>query len=147
VVPVVTLVTLGAVESSAQRAWVFRIQQTLIIQQVDRTGYRLQGAEAYLAHPGDRLDRVGAGIQTRHGTIVLQLDTQAGTITLPPHSRLRIVRLTPHPAGGQWVNLTIEQGTAATALWPWSQCWPMAPESAQSLDGVRALGWTLGWRA
>jgi hypothetical protein len=109
-----------------------------MIQQVDRTVYRLQGNTAYLAHPGDRLDQVGAGVQTGNGTIVLQLDTQAGTINLPPHSRLRMTRLVPHPSGGQWVDLTIEQGSALRQLWPLRQCWPPHRVPAMSLDGVRA---------
>jgi hypothetical protein len=110
-VPVVTLVWLWAPDSWANRVLVFRVQAALLIQSTDRTSYRLQAAEAYLAHPGDRLDRVGAGIQTRNQPIVLRLDTAAGELKLAPHSRLRITQIVPQAGGGQWLYLTIEQGT------------------------------------
>jgi hypothetical protein len=109
--PVMTLVWFWAPDSWTSRVLVFRVQQALLIQSDDRTGYRLQDAEAYLAHVGDRLDRVGAGIQTGNRSIVLCLDTAAGELRLAPHSRLRITQIVPQAGGGRWLYLTIEQGT------------------------------------
>ncbi len=110
-VPVLTLVCFWAPDSWANRVFVVRVQQALLIQSAAYRGYILQDAEAYLAHPVDRLDWVGAGIQTSHQPIVLCLDTAAGELKLAPHSRLRITQIVPQAGGDKWFYLTIEQGT------------------------------------
>jgi hypothetical protein len=138
-VPVLTLVCLWAPDSWANRVLVVRVQQALLIQSPAHQGYVLQDAEAYLAHPGDCLDRVGAGIQTTNQPIVLHLDTAAGELQLAPHSRLRITQMVPQAGGGKWLYLTIEQGTVQlipSRLVPLSPLPPVLPP--RSWDGMRA---------
>jgi hypothetical protein len=138
-VPVLTLVCFWAPDSWANRVIVVRVQQALLIQSAAHRGYVLQDTEAYLAHPGDRLDRVGAGIQTSNQPIVLRLDTAAGELKLAPHSRLRITQMVPQAGGGKWLYLTIEQGTVQlipSRLAPSSP--PPTVPTPRSWDGMRA---------
>lgn len=137
--PVLTLVCAWAPDSWANRVLVVRVQQALLIQSVAHRGYVLQDAEAYLAHPGDRLDRVGAGIQTSNQPIVLRLDTAAGELKLAPHSRLRITQIVPQAGGGQWLYLTIEQGTVQLIPAHLDPVSPLPPvPTPRRWDGMRA---------
>ncbi len=140
-----TLVWFWAPDSWANRGLVVRVQQALLIQSAAHRSYLLQDAAADLAHPGDRLDRVGAGIQTSHQPIVLRLDTAAGELKLAPHSRLRITQIVPQGEGDKWLYLTIEQGTVQ--LIPsrpaQSSQWPTVP-TPRNWAGMRA---GLSWRS
>ncbi len=144
-VPVLTLVCFWAPDSWANRGLVVRVQQALLIQSTAHRSYILQDTEADLAHPGDRLNRVGAGIQTSHQPIVLRLDTAAGELKLAPHSRLRITQIVPQAGGDKWLYLTIEQGTV--------QLIPCRPDRSSSPPtGPTPRNWSgmragLGWRS
>jgi hypothetical protein len=140
--PVIALVMFWAPESRANRSLVFRVQQALILQQVDRPGYVFQGTAVQLAHPADRLDCLGAGVQTGNGTIVLALDTQAGELKLAPYSRLRITNVVMNPDGSKLLTLTVDHGRVELRpLLPPQPQWPQGADSGWSWDGVRARLW------
>jgi hypothetical protein len=149
--PVVALVAFWAPESRANRSLVFRVQQALILQQVDRPGYVFQGTTVQLAHPADRLDCLGAGVQTGNGTIVIALDTQAGELKLAPHSRLRITNVVVNPDGSKLLTLTVDQGRVELRPQLLPQLLPQLPpqlppqfqgaDGGWSWDGVRARLW------
>jgi hypothetical protein len=131
--PVAMLVWLWPAESWAARPLILRVQQALVIQTIGQPGYRLQGSQATIASLGDRLDQLGAGIQTGNGPIVLSLDTPAGSLKLAPRSRLRITKIAPQADGSRLFYLTIEQGQA--------QLIPAAVPGQSSDPGtVRSLG-------
>ncbi len=136
-IPAMALVLLWAVAGRADRVMMFRVQQSLLIRQVQGQGYRLQGDHAQIAHPRDRLDQIGAGVQTLNGKIVLRLDTQAGDLELAPHSRLRITNIQPHPQGGKRIYLKLEQGNTQMQLPPITPDRPTR-DPARNLSGVRA---------
>jgi hypothetical protein len=142
--PVTLLVWLWPAESWAQRPLILRVHQALVIQSIERPGYRLQAERATLAQPGDRLDELGAGLQTGDGAIVLGLDTAAGSLKLAPHSRLRITQIVPQADGSRWFDLTIEAGQARLIPSQRSRR-STDPGQPRSLGGMRAATLALGW--
>jgi hypothetical protein len=143
--PVMLLVWLWPAESGAQRPLILRVDQFLVIRSIERPGYRLEGAIATLAQPGDRLDTLGTGLQTGKGAIILDFDTAAGSLRLAPHSRLRITQIAGQADGSRWFYLTIEAGQAKLILAPASGR-STDPGKFRQLGAIRATTLALGWQ-
>jgi hypothetical protein len=138
------LVWLWPAESGAQRPLILRVDRSLVIRSIARPGYRLQAEKATLAQPGDRLDALGAGLQTGDGAIVLGLDTAAGSLRLAPRSRLRITQIVPQADGSRWFYLTIEAGQAKL-IPAQPRRRSTDPGKSRQLGAMRAATLALGW--
>ncbi|MBE9030867.1 hypothetical protein IQ266_14115 [filamentous cyanobacterium LEGE 11480] len=137
--PAIMLVPPWAAASWADRPLIFRVKQSFIVQTVKGKGYVLDQHEAQIAHRGDRLNRLKAGVQTRNGTMSLRSDTQTSELQLAPHTVLRITKIQPDPAGGSRIYLKVEQGSVKINLLPrnFVPPSPTNPPPTQ-LNGVRA---------
>lgn len=81
---------------------------------------RAHGAVSSAASPaqvGQRLQRVGEGIQTgANGTVVLSLDTAIGTIHVAEHTLLRIQQLQVTAKGGHATLLSVPKGQVRLSI-------------------------------
>mgnify|MGYP006266147617 CR=1 FL=1 len=98
-----------------------RVEQWLEVYSFRGDVELLRQGQRTSAQVGQRLSRVGEGLQTGGGSsAVLAVDTQIGFINLSENTRLRLDNIEALPSGGRITEIFIERGQARLQTRPFT---------------------------